>query len=595
MILIALRRLAALLPILFLHAAPASAASRLFQPPEGFIAAKDLPEDFQARVRDLRFDRKDAFEGSVIHTTLDRKLFNLGNDLHIVSRESTIRRRLLFREGEVITKDRLAETERILRTEEFLSDAILSVRPGEGGECDVLVTTFDQWTLVPAIGISAQNLNPPDFYLLRWDRIRQSEWLWSAGLFESNLVGTGTKVGAAVRHTLERDIREIVASNNNLTPQKLQVTAYAAWLSDGDSLLFSIGKPLLSRTDRYAFSVGLAAKEVSERIYFDANHLDALPPDLAKDSAGAAHLLRIFNRVATQEINASATRSFGSDLKLNAGPTFQFKDHYNIGGLGRADSALLPFAPLPASAAAPEQRTDALIGGAVSLYRYGFRTARNFRNLKWNESVETGWRLTSKAALNQEWLGAGDSDFRLSQEAQFTAFPMDAVYVNGSASWQSFLSPSGDLADGRADALWESAWREHPLTSTWLTASWSGLFATPLSQQLTLGEINGLAGYPSFYYAGQARFLATAEQRLFPEFELLTMVPAFAAYVTAGNTFPAWRDFDPADLHYSLGLGLRLGRSKSTQKVVQHINVNFPLGDKYLKGPVVSILARKSL
>ena len=51
----------------------------------------------------------------------------------------------------------------------------------------------------------------------------------------------------------------------------------------------------------------------------------------------------------------------------------------------------------------------------------------------------------------------------------------------------------------------------------------------------------------------------------------------------------------PADLHWSLGLGLRLGRSKSTQKMVQHINLTFPLGDKYLSGPVVSVLAKKHL
>jgi hypothetical protein len=113
--------------------------------------------------------------------------------------------------------------------------------------------------------------------------------------------------------------------------------------------------------------------------------------------------------------------------------------------------------------------------------------------------------------------------------------------------------------------------------------------------QLPLGELNGLNGFPSYYFAGQARFLVSAEQRLFPEWEWVTMVPAFSAFVTAGNTFPAWRDFDPENLHWSAGLGLRLGRSKSTQKLVQHWNVNFPLGEPLLPGVVISVLANKSL
>jgi hypothetical protein len=151
------------------------------------------------------------------------------------------------------------------------------------------------------------------------------------------------------------------------------------------------------------------------------------------------------------------------------------------------------------------------------------------------------------------------------------------------------------LTDGQTDAWAEAALREHPLTATWVTAAWTSLFATPKSRQLSLGELNGLTGFPSYYYAGQARLLATVEQRLFPTFEWLTMVPSFAAFLNAGNTFATAEAFDPGDLHYSVGLGLRLGRSKSTQKVVQHINVTFPIGDDYLSGPVVSVLAKKHL
>jgi hypothetical protein len=586
---------AALCAVFALCARPLRAADRLYQAPPGYLTTKELPKDFRAVIRSIAFDRKDAFDGTVAHSDLERKLYRIGNRIHIESRESTLRRRLLFKEGGDATPDMLAETERVLRAEEFLSDAIIAVHPLDSGACEILVTTFDQWTTVPAAGLKAQNLQVADILLWRWRRIKDDEWYWVLGLSETNLLGTGTKVGAALMRDPIRETRSVTFTNNNLTSQKLQVSAYAAWLSDGDSVVMKINRPLLSRTDRYAYGLTLTTQENSEWLYFDANRLDDLPDSLAEDLAGEPQVLRLFKRVATQEIAASATRSFGTDLKFNIGPTFTFRDHYHRGGLGKADSALFPYEPIPSSAQAPEKRTDALAGAAMSLYRYGFRTTRNFRNLKWSESVETGWRLTAKAALNQTWMGAQDSDYRLSQEGLYTGFWNDRVFLNTGYTWQSYLSSEGDFADGQTDAWAEAALREHRLTASWLTASWTHLFASPRSRQLTLGELNGLTGFPSYYYAGQARFLATAEQRLFPEFEWLTMVPAFAAFVNAGNTFPSYRDFDAGDLHWSAGLGLRLGRSKSTTKAVQHISLAFPIGDDFLAGPTLSILAKKSL
>jgi hypothetical protein len=587
--------LSALLSVLLSAAAP-FAAQRFYQPPPGYKVAKELPADFRAVIRTITLDRRDAFDGSVSHSDTERKLFAFGNRIHIESRASTIGRRLLFREGGEATPDLLAETERVLRSEEFLSDAIITVLPLDSGKCDVMVATFDQWTTVLGAGLQVQDLKASDVFLGRWDRLAEDEWYWWLGLSETNLLGTGTRVAAALKHDPLRDTRSLAFTNNNLTSQRLQVLAHIAWLSDGDSLVLKVNRPLLSRTDRFAYGATLTSQENSEFYYFDANRLDELPDAVAeKVTEKPPQTLRVFDRVATQEIALTALASFGSHLKFNIGPTFTYRDHYHHGGLGETDSIAKPYIAIPASALAPEVRRDALAGAAVSLYEYAYRTARNFRNLKWSESVETGWRLTAKAAMNQEWLGVGDADFRLSQEAQYTGFWWDRAYLNTGATWQSFVSPQGDFTDGQTDLWGEAALLENRLTATWLTASWSHLFATPQSRQLTLGELNGLTGYPSYFYAGQARFLATAEQRLFPEWEWLTMVPAFAAFVNAGNTFPSYADFDAGDLHWSIGLGLRLGRSKSTQKVVQHLNVTFPLGDKYLSGPVVSVLAKKNL
>jgi hypothetical protein len=230
------------------------------------------------------------------------------------------------------------------------------------------------------------------------------------------------------------------------------------------------------------------------------------------------------------------------------------------------------------------------------MYQYDYKTVQNFNNLKWSETLETGWRLSTKVAKDQSWLGARNDDWYLSHAAVFNDAWWDALFMNTSASLHYFAGPAG-FDDGSASAFGEMQWKPVYLTSSFLAVSWNHYFAAEKSQQLLLGEDSGLNGYPSFYYAGQARILIEAEQRLFPTFEIGTVVPALAVFANAGNTFPGYSDFDWDKLHYSVGFGLRLGASKSTQKVVNHVNFSWPIGEKELSGPwpVFSIRAKKSL
>jgi hypothetical protein len=526
----------------------------------------------------------DAFEGSDTHTKYERWVFGVGNKLHIETRPGAVRKRMPFAPGDTVTRFTLLETEKVLRGEEFLADAVLELGPDKGGSRNVKVTVYDQWTTVVGGSVQVLDFRAADLFLGRWDKLGDNEWLWWLGAWESNLLGTGTKLGGAVKHELQRDIREARLSNSSAT----------AWLSDGHSFQAKVAKPLESRDDRYAFATAFSSLQLSELHYFDANRLDQLPADRADSLAGRSHVQREHRRVTTDSVLLSFTRSYGRNLKVNLGPTFLWQDRYQKGKSGISDSAVMD-EPLPASALAPELRTEALLGLSVSLARYDYVTARNFRNLKWNESIETGWRLTARAAMNQEWLGASNSQVWLSQELVAGQAWSERYFAACSLSAGWFQKPAGGSADGRVDASMEAQWKQHPLTSTVLTASWSHLFASPRSRQLLLGASEGLASYPSFYFAGQARFLAQAEQRLFPEFEFLTFVAAFNGFLAAGNTFETYEDADLSDLHYSLGLGARFGRSKSTTKSVQHINVSFPVGDKYLSGPTISFLSRRNL
>lgn len=569
-------------------ASPRAQADRFFRPAEGFIRAENLPDSFSATVRSIQLDIKDAFEGSTAHSEAEAALFDIGNNLHIESRPGTIKRRLLFHEGDSITKGILLETEKTLRQEEFLADAIIEVLPWKDGTAHVKVTTYDQWTTVP--GVSLQRLG--------------GEWIYWLGPVESNLLGTGQRLGFFIGHDQVRDTRWLDYNNNALTVNRLHLTAHTAWLSDGYSVLFSLSKPLESRTSRYAFSASVSAVEFSEYVYLDANRIALAPDTLADSKLGLAHPVEQFSRVATHDVDLSVTRSYGYKTKLTVSPTFNRHDRYNHGSVGifTREKDLLAALPLDPSARLPDMRTDYLLGVNLAVYQYAYKTVQNFNNLKWSETLETGWRLSTKVSQNQEWMGAMNHDFQFIHAGVFNNAWWDALFLNSSASMRYFVSPKGDFDDGLASAYGGVQWKPVEITSTFLSASWSNLFASEKSQQLLLGEDNGLNGYPNFYYAGQARILFEAEQRLFPAFEAGTLVPAFAVFANAGNTFPGYREFDMDKLHYAVGFGLRLGASKSVQKVINHINFSFPLEKEFQKGSLwdkikygFSIRAKKSL
>lgn len=570
-------RLCAALLLCFL-AAPRAQSDRFFKPTEGFTQAKDLPDDFSATVRSIQLNINDVFDGSTVHSEAEADAFRLGNGLHYESRPSTIRKRLLFKEGDSISKGLLQETENSLRSEEFLADAIIEVRRWEDGTAHLIVTTWDQWTTTMAFTPSFLGGN---FYYL-------------AGLVESNVLGTGQRIGFFYSHGRERDMGLMEYANKSLTAHRLQLSTQGGLYSDGYSAQMSLAKTLESRTDRWAFSVSGSSAEITEYVYFDANQLDRLPDSLAAKLQGRPNVIARFDVVPTHEAAASITRSFGYKTKLNVSASADWLETYNQGAITQARTVNAYVPPHP-SALRPDERYDLLGGFTVALYQYDHKTVRNYRNLKWNETLQTGWRLSTKAAQNMEWLGADNHDFYFNHEAVFNNAWWDALFLVAKGSLHYYVSPGGDFGNGRSELSGEFQWKPVSMTSTLLSGRYGNRFANARSLQLVLGEDSGLNGYPNAYYAGQAITLFEAEQRFFPGIEFGTLVPAFALYGQAGNTFPAYDAVDLGDLHYSMGIGLRIGFSKTVQKLIYHLNLSQPIDEPRLDGPVFSFIVKQTL
>jgi hypothetical protein len=287
------------------------------------------------------------------------------------------------------------------------------------------------------------------------------------------------------------------------------------------------------------------------------------------------------------------TRSFGRKTKFNISPTFDWKDRYNHGRILRYRAST--YFPLPGGSGNPEARYDFLGGLSFVLYQYDYKTVHNYRNLKWSETLETGWRLNTRLAQNMEFLGADNADFYLSHGVVYNNAWRDALFFNSSGNLRYFVSPEGDFDNGWSTLSGEVQWKPLRALSTSLEGRYGGYFASEGSHQIVLGEESGLNGFPNAYYAGQSYLLFGAEQRWFPGFEFGTLVPALALFGNAGNTFTRVDDLDAGDLHYSVGLGLRLGLTKTVQKLVYHLNLSLPVDEPELEGPTFSFRVKQGL
>src|SRR5215208_4965495 len=115
-----------------------------------FPRPAEVPDDAAleasgAVVGEVRFRRLNVFDPTI--AAEDTSLFRLANRIHVVTRESTIATQLLFGAGDRYQARPLRESERILRSNEYLRDAQIRPVAHHDGVVVIEVVTQDTWTL----------------------------------------------------------------------------------------------------------------------------------------------------------------------------------------------------------------------------------------------------------------------------------------------------------------------------------------------------------------------------------------------------------------------------------------------------------------
>lgn len=518
------------------------AAAAIHDPAEpafrGGRAALPTPQELekmQAAIGSVVIDVDEIFdEGDPRENNF---LYRLANDLHLRTRDGTVREQLLFRSGEPFSAQKAAETARLLRERGYLSEA--EVEPTrydpDTNTVDMKVRVRDVWTLEPGIGFGRSGG-------ANKTRIR---------IAEENLFGMGQKVAIGYKSDEDRSGLGVQFQDPNLFQSWWGFQGSYADTSDGSSSGITVGRPFFSLSTPWSFlALGQATDQITP-LY-----------DLG------------------EKVNEFDSRY--TNVGIEGGTSNGIVDGWTKRWLAgyRYERARFDFTSdgdTP-SVAIPEDRLLSYPWIGFEWIEDRYRTAHNQNQIGRVEDVFLGRKLRATLGWATPALGSDRSAgiFSLSGEMGMPIGERDTLFVD--SAWSGRIE-SGATADAvlQAGAQYLHRFNEKNL----FVASVDAAHATALDldHQLQLGGDNGLRGYPLRYQTGTSRALISLEERYFTDWHPFRLFRVGgAAFADVGQVwgsapFASESQGTLADV----GIGLRIGNARSGLGNVLHIDLAFPI------------------
>lgn len=469
-----------------------------------------------------------------------RGVFRLVNRLHRTTRPEVIQRQLLFQPGDPYSPETLRESERLLRGNRYLYEATIRTVAEDERKVDLEVLTRDVWTLQLGLDFRrAGGTNSTAF-----------------DVEDQNFFGTGKDIEVARLENVDRTSKLVRYRDPSLGNTHGIVDFTFADNSDGDTRALDVERPFYALDTRWAAGV-TALHDVRIDPLYDGG-------DVVDRFRQRRDFLEVYGGLSPGLLDGITQRfrlGFTYDRNLFA--------------------AAPGFAPPDAAAA---NRTLAYPWIGYELVEDGFVTVRDFEQIKRTEDVNLGRVLTARLGWSSPVFGGDRSRLVLTGgAADGWAFgPRQILLLR--ADLQGRLS-GGRIENGSVEA--GVRYYVRTFGNGLLVAKASGDMAENLDfeNQLLLGGDNGLRGYPLRYQVGDRRFLVSLEQRFYGSHEYFHLVTlGAAAFFDAGRAWfveppPAFLQLAGVQrqLLKDVGIGLRLGSSRSATGAVIHLDVAYPI------------------
>jgi outer membrane protein assembly factor BamA len=474
------------------------------------------------------FDLDDPRENNWVYRT--------ANVLHIQTREATIRNQLIIVEGAPLVARELQECERILRGRRYLFDAVIRIAlyDPETNVADIEVATRDVWTLNPGISYSQEG----------------GTHKTSFSIEEYNLLGLGQKLQFEYKSDVDRTTEEIEWVNPHLFGSRWSVAARYADLSDGRTRFLELDRPFYALDVRWALgATGLDDQRVQTR-YDLGEEVDAF---------------RVGSRFLDLRYGWSKGLRGGRAMRWRAGLRYDEKEY-----------SLEPGEAPPQEL--PDDRKFIYPWLGFEWIEDAYEKVRQRDQIGRTEDAYRGLYLAGA-------LGYASSSAGSSHDALLFAVVASRAreYLPG-REWVLSVSTdgrveSGDLLDTVVTAEARHYWHIDRRKTLFAKAIATVTEDLDLDRQLLLGAEEGLRGYPFRYQTGTASALATVEYRYFTDWYPFRLFHVGgAAFFDAGRTWGSTLSgTPPRGWLADIGIGLRLGNSRSGLSNVVHVDLSYAL------------------
>ena len=482
----------------------------------------------------------------------NKSIFRLANRWHIITRDRIIAQQLLFATGDAFSQRLLEESERLLRANNFLYDAKISPLRYADGVVDIRVRTRDLWTLMPGFSVSRTG----------------GENRTRVELSEQNLVGLGVRLRVSYVDNVDRSSTSFDYSDRNLGQTWTSALFKVSDSSDGGTVQFKVMRPFYALDARWSAGASFFDDEREESFY-----------DLG-------------NEVAEYKSESESHKVLWG---WSAGLIDGWARRWTTGIVyDDRDFSTVPNGELPSLV--PEDRKLVYPFLGFELLQDRFQTASNRDQIERTEDFFMGTRLTGSMGWASESFGSDRDAFvySLSASTSYGSISRKALLLSATASGRVEHGDSANSQIG-ASARYYNQISDKRLFFATLEGTWGN--DLDLDNLVDLGGDTGLRGYPLRYQTGDSRVLLTVEERYFTDwypFRLFRVGGAIFADI--GRTWGANPVGGlPLGWLKNVGVGLRLGATRSSGRDVVHIDVAFPLdGDPTIDSVQFLIESKRS-
>lgn len=472
------------------------------------------------------FNEKDPRENNA--------LYQLANDLHIKTREATLRAQLLFAEGEPYSWRLIRETERNLRRLEYLFDADIRAVAWDGVRVTLLIVTRDVWSLQPGVSYSRKGGAQSSSFEIE----------------EENLLGFGKSITLARSKDEERTSLQVQWRDPNVLGSRWRDELDYASNDDGHLRGAAFERPFYSLDARW--SAGLTARD--ERRVDPRYDLNEVVDEFRHD-------------IEFAEFHGGLSRGLvdGWTRRLLAG--FRYDRRRFAPEPGR-----LPPIELPPN------RTLSYPWIGLQFIEDEYAETENLNQIGRTEDLYYGTSWRFELGYSGESLGA-TTDAAMVAASAGTGFrwgPRHSLFLTSALSGRV---ASGEIEDGVLSGNAQYYWRWHPKRVLYARVNGVATDALDPERQLLMGGDTDLRGYPFSYQSGTSRVQITLEQRLYTDwFPFRLFNVGGAVFFDAGRTWGRGiAGTESLGWLKDAGIGLRLGNARSGFGSVIHLDVAFAL------------------